>query len=152
MRRLKDYRKIVGESTLRKIEEDAADLDGKSITHVNSTSRGGGVAEILNSLVALFTDVGIHSDWRLLKGPPEFFMITKELHNALQGTKTNIGRKDKNLYQEINADNAHITLLEGYDCVFVHDPQPLPLIRHYHRKQPWIWVCHADITDRKSVV
>jgi len=60
-------------------------LSNKHVEHINSTFYGGGVAEILNSLTLLMNDVGITTGWRLLKGNPGFFNITKGFHNALQG-------------------------------------------------------------------
>jgi len=85
MLRLEDFRTIVPDETLAEIYKRARGLYGKHIVHINSTSQGGGVAEILHSLVLLMNDVGISTGWRILLGSPDFFNITKKFHNALQG-------------------------------------------------------------------
>ncbi|MBN2368055.1 glycosyl transferase family 1, partial [Candidatus Woesearchaeota archaeon] len=82
IRRLTDYKKIVGEKVINQIKKEARPLEGKHIIHINSTFYGGGVSEMLNSLVPLFNDVGIITGWRIIKGDPDFFAITKKFHNA----------------------------------------------------------------------
>ncbi|MFZ2148444.1 MAG: glycosyltransferase [Sedimentisphaerales bacterium] len=146
MLRLEDFRGIVSDKTLAEIYARARKLYGKHIVHVNSTYQGGGVAEILHSLVLLMNDVGIDCGWRILHGSPDFFNITKKFHNALQGANLNLSERKIRLYLEFNEHFAKFTHLY-HDCVIVHDPQPLPLIRPYRKRQPWIWRCHIDLTD-----
>lgn len=145
MRHLDDYSKIVGREKIDEIRDRAAKLAGKHILHINSTYAGGGVAEILNSLVPLMNDVGISAGWRILHGNPDFFTITKKFHNGLQGEKINLSRIKKRLYLQANEDFSTYTHI-GHDCVVIHDPQPLPLIRFYEKRQPWLWRCHVDIS------
>ena len=146
MIRLEDFRHIVPDERLAEIYARAKGLYGKHIVHVNATYQGGGVAEILYSLVQLMNDVGINAGWRILHGSQEFFEITKSFHNALQGAKLNLSEKKKRTYLEVNDNFSRFTHLD-HDCVIVHDPQPLSLIRAYRKLQPWIWRCHIDLTN-----
>ncbi|MBC8184887.1 glycosyl transferase family 1, partial [candidate division KSB1 bacterium] len=98
MKVLNDYREIVGDEIISNIYRRAKSLYGKRIIHINSTLYGGGVAEILNSLVPLMNDVGLDAGWRILRGAPEFFSITKKFHNALQGEEINLTEIKKLLY------------------------------------------------------
>ena len=146
MIRLEDFRHIVPDETLAEIYSRAKGLYGKHIVHVNATYQGGGVAEILYSLVQLMNDVSINAGWRILHGSQEFFEVTKSFHNALQGAKLNLSEKKMQAYLKVNDNFARFTHLE-HDCVIVHDPQPLSLIRAYRKRQPWIWRCHIDLTN-----
>ena len=146
MIRLEDFRHIVPDERLAEIYTRARGLYGKHIVHVNATYQGGGVAEILYSLVQLMNDVGIDAGWRILHGSQEFFEITKSFHNGLQGAKLNLTEKKKNTYLQVNNNFSKFTHLQ-HDFVIVHDPQPLSLIRDYRKRQPWIWRCHIDLTN-----
>ena len=142
---LDEYRQVVGDDVIGEIYARARGLMGKRVVHVNSTSQGGGVAEILSSLVPLMNDVGVETDWRVLHGNPDFFTITKKFHNALQGGSLNLTDIKKQLY--IQANEAFSTYCHiDADCMIVHDPQPLPLIKFYKKKVPWVWRCHVDLS------
>ncbi len=143
---LEDFRTIVPDDKLAEIYARARGLYGRHIIHVNSTYQGGGVAEILYSLVLLMNDVGVVTGWRILHGNPDFFNITKKFHNALQGASLNLSEQKKKLYLQVNENFSRFTHID-HDCVIVHDPQPLALIRSYKKTQPWIWRCHIDLTD-----
>jgi trehalose synthase len=142
---LEDFRHIVPDEMLADIYARARKLYGKHIVHLNATYQGGGVAEILYSLVLLMNDVGINAGWRILHGSQEFFEITKGFHNALQGAQLNLSERKKRTYLQVNENFSKFTHLE-HDCVIIHDPQPLSLIRSYRKSQPWIWRCHIDLT------
>ena len=146
MIRLEDFRHVVPDTRLAEIYSRARWLYGKHIVHINATYQGGGVAEILYSLVQLMNDVGINAGWRILHGSQEFFEITKSFHNALQGAKLNLSEKKKQTYLQVNDNFSRFTHLH-HDCVIVHDPQPLSLVRAYRKRQPWIWRCHIDLTQ-----
>jgi len=146
MLRLEDFRHVVPDETLAEIYARARGLYGKHIVHLNATYQGGGVAEILYSLVLLMNDVGIDAGWRILHGSQVFFEVTKKFHNALQGGKLNLSDRKKRLYLQVNEDFSRFTHLD-HDCVIIHDPQPLALISSYRKRQPWIWRCHIDLTD-----
>ncbi len=145
MKSLDDYLPIVGEKVLGQIYQKAHRLVNKHIVHINSTAYGGGVAEILNNLIVLLNDIGVDSGWRVLIGPSDFFSITKKFHNGLQGNSINLSNNKKRLYLETNDRFSRFTHLD-HDCVIVHDPQPLPLLKFIKKIQPWIWRCHIDIT------
>lgn len=145
MKRLNDYRGIVSDEVISEIYKKARQIYGKRIIHINSTYLGGGVAEILSSFVPLMNDAGVDMGWRILHGNPDFFDITKKFHNALQGDPVNLTEIKKRLYIEANeyfSTYTHIT----HDCVIIHDPQPLPLIQFYKKRQPWVWRCHVDLS------
>ena len=146
MLRLEDFRYIVPDEKLAEIYTRARGLYGKHIVHLNATYQGGGVAEILYSLVLLMNDVGIDAGWRILHGSQEFFEVTKSFHNALQGANFKLSENKKRVYLQVNENFSKFTHLH-HDCVIVHDPQPLSLIRSYKKSQPWIWRCHIDLTD-----
>lgn len=140
---LSEYRNITGDEIIKNIYQKARPLLGKKILHINSTLYGGGVAEILSSLVPLMNDVGLETGWSIIRGTPDFFTITKKFHNALQGDSINLSSIKKQIYEDINKTFSSYTHID-HDCVIIHDPQPLPLINFYRKKQPWIWRCHID--------
>jgi trehalose synthase len=142
---LEKYRNIVGDQVIETIYDESSSLSEKTAVHINSTYQGGGVAEILNSLIILMNDIGIKTDWRVLHGDLDFFTITKKFHNALQGEKINLSSKKKEIYYINNVNNAIFTHI-NHDFIVVHDPQPLPIITCYKKRQPWVWRCHIDIS------
>jgi len=146
MRSLEDYRHIVGEEVISSIYRKARSLYGIKVTNINSTFYGGGVAEILNSLVPLMNDAGVEADWRILRGTTDFFDITKKFHNALQGDQINLTPMKQRLYTQASETFASYCHIDD-DCVIIHDPQPLPLIKFFKKKQPWVWRCHVDLSD-----
>jgi trehalose synthase len=148
---LSSYARIVGKQEIEKIRSEAEKLSGKHITCINSTYQGGGVAEILNSLVPMFDQVGVDFGWRILHGTPDFFTITKKFHNALQGSPINLSQRKKDIYYETNRRFSTFTHVY-HDLVIVHDPQPLPLISFYKKTQPWIFRCHIDISNPNTQV
>src|SRR3989338_9611462 len=144
--KLQEYKRYVGSEVLEQIKKEAKPIKGKNIVHINSVSSGGGVAEILNSLVLLMNDVGIPTEWRWIKGSQSFFSITKKFHNALQGEKINLSNYKKEIYNEEIKKNSIFTNLAKNDLVLIHDPQPLALIQHLKKNQKWLWRCHIDLT------
>jgi trehalose synthase len=143
---LDDYRALIGEKAVDRIRGKAARLAGHHVAHINSTFYGGGVATLLSSLTLLMNDAGLKTGWRVIQGAPDFFGVTKKMHNALQGGSMRLTRLKKDVYESIVAQNALRNHLDDHDLVVVHDPQPLPMIRHYRRRGPWIWRCHIDLT------
>ncbi|MFX1273491.1 MAG: glycosyltransferase [Promethearchaeota archaeon] len=119
---------------------------------MNSTLYGGGVVEILNDLVIMMNELGIDTEWHQIKGTPDFFTTTKIIHNALQGARKGLSKNRKMNYLEVNRRNSIYNHLEDTDCVIIHDPQPLPIIKYYNKRQPWIWRCHIDISKRNARV
>jgi trehalose synthase len=116
------------------------------LVNVNSTYYGGGVTQILAPLSLLMNSLGIKTGWRVIHGPPDFFSVTKKIHNALQGGEINLSRRKMELYEQVVYENAIRNHLD-HDMVVVHDPQPLPIVNHYWRRGPWIWRCHLDLSN-----
>lgn len=144
--RVADYEALIGAEAVDRISRKAARLQDLHVVNVNSTYYGGGVAEILSSLTLLMNSSGIHTGWRVIQGRPDFFSITKKMHNALQGGSINLSELKKSVYEEVCFENAARMHLD-HDLVIVHDPQPLPLVRHFRKKAPWIWRCHVDLSN-----
>jgi trehalose synthase len=142
---VKDYEQFVGRDTIERIEEKARQLRDLHVTNINSTYYGGGVAQLLSSLTLLMNGLGIKTGWRAIHGPPDFFSITKKMHNALQGGDINLSEMKKQIYEQVIYENAIRNHLD-HDIVIVHDPQPLPMINHYRKKTPWLWRCHIDLS------
>lgn len=140
-----DYEPFIGKEAVRRIKAKARPLHDLHVMHMNSTYYGGGVSQILASLTLLMNSLGIETGWRVVHGPPDFFSVTKKFHNALQGAEINLTDRKKEIYERVVYENAVRNHLD-HDVVFVHDPQPLPLITHYRKKSPWVWRCHLDLT------
>ena len=145
MTKLSDYVSIVGQENIDQLFRLAKRLKGKRIVHVNSTQIGGGVAEILKSLVPLMNELGIQTRWEIINGEKGFFEVTKAFHNALQGNKVDLTEEMFRAYLETNKKNAEALDLEG-DVVIIHDPQPVSLIEYRRNKAKWIWRCHIDVS------
>jgi trehalose synthase len=145
MFQLEDYREIVSDEALAAIHKKARKLLKMRVIEVNSTYEGGGVVELLSSLVPLMHDTGVDSDWRILMGDFDFFTVTKQFHNALQGAPINLTQHKMDLYESVNRRFATFAHLDR-DIVVIHDPQPLPLIRYLAKGQPWVWRCHIDLS------
>jgi trehalose synthase len=144
---LERYEAVVGAETMQELRELASQLRGAKVAHINATAYGGGVSELLRSLVPLYRALQIDADWRVIPGEEEFFEVTKGFHNALQGAEFELTEDAKNLYLGQNEQIA--TLLETeYDFIFVHDPQPAA-IRQLHGRDNarWIWRCHLDTSQ-----
>ncbi|ANQ53050.1 glycosyl transferase family 1 [Thermosipho sp. 1063] len=145
---IKDYLKIAKED-VEELFEMAKDLKDLKIVHVNATSYGGGVAELLYTLIPLMNDLGINTQWEILEAPMEFFNVTKKLHNAFQGAKVDLIDEELDLYVKINKENAKNLDLDA-DVIIIHDPQPylIPIFK----EGKYIWRCHIDTsTPNKKI-
>jgi trehalose synthase len=142
---IKDYEKYVGAGTVRRIRDKARQLRDLHVVNINSTYYGGGVSQFLSSTTLLMNSLGIRTGWRVVHGSPDFFSVTKKFHNALQGAQINLTNRKIRLYEQVVYENALRNHLD-HDIIFVHDPQPLPLITHYRKDDPWVWRCHIDLT------
>jgi trehalose synthase len=143
---IEDYEPLVGSETIERLLVKAGKLRDLHVVNVNSTYCGGGVAELLSSLTLLMNAAGIKTGWRVIQGRPDFFSITKKMHNALQGAEINLSDLKRSIYEEVMFENAARMHID-HDVVIVHDPQPLPLIGHFRKKTPWIWRCHIDLSQ-----
>jgi trehalose synthase len=143
---LTDYTHIVGKELTEQIRQLAEPLKGKRVLHVSATAFGGGVSEILYTLVPLMRDVGLDAHWHVIFGKEEFFNATKLLHNSLQGAEETLSDEQWEVFDEINQMNAE-GLQGEWDVVIVHDPQPIGLRRGAKEKGGrWIWRCHIDLS------
>jgi len=144
---LADYTHIVGRPLVEEIRELAAPLQGKRVVHVSATAFGGGVAEILYTLVPLMRDVGLECEWQVIYGREEFFNATKLMHNALQGAPEDLDADSWATWERYNEMNAR-ELVGGWDVCLVHDPQPAALYTLVPEKsRGWLWRCHIDMSS-----
>ncbi len=145
-KQLADYASISARGLIEEIRARAQRLRGKRVLHVSATNFGGGVAEILNTVVPLMIDVGLECEWQVIYGREEFFNATKVLHNSLQGNPTTLSEEQWATwlrYNEINAGQ----LGDGWDVCIVHDPQPAAICSLVPDKaRVWVWRCHIDLS------
>jgi trehalose synthase len=142
---IEDYEQFIGRESMERIREKAGKLRGLRVANFNSTYYGGGVAEMISSLTLLMNSLGLRTEWRVIQGRPDFFSITKKMHNALQGGEIDLSSIKKEIFEQVIYENSVRNFIE-HDFVIVHDPQPLPLIEHYEKKCPWVWRCHLDLS------
>ncbi|MHB1537758.1 MAG: glycosyltransferase [Solirubrobacteraceae bacterium] len=143
---LADYTHICGRELIEEIRALAEPLHGRKLVHVSATAFGGGVSEILYTLVPLMRDVGLDCEWQVIYGREEFFNATKLMHNALQGAPTDLDEEQWATWRRYNEMNAR-ELAEGWDICLVHDPQPAALRALVPEKaRSWIWRCHIDLS------
>jgi trehalose synthase len=149
---LVDYESIVGKQTIEELCLLAERLQGKRIKMVNSTAVGGGVAEILSRLIPLLNDLGIPTQWEVIKGGEDFFELTKKIHNALHGEEITFTQKMKEIFLEVSRENLRNTDVDQ-DFVVIHDPQPIVYVEAKDRTSAkWIWRCHIDVSSPNQEV
>jgi trehalose synthase len=146
---VEDYEPFIGSEIVERILRKTKAFQGFSIVNFNSTFYGGGVAELLSGMTLLMNSVGIKAEWRVIQGRPDFFNITKKMHNALQGADINLSELKTSIFEEVNFENAVRNRIDQ-DMVLVHDPQPLALIDHFSKKCPWVWRCHIELSNPHS--
>lgn len=144
---LEAYAQVVGEDVINQLRQLADHLRGMKVVHVNSTRLGGGVAEILTKFVPFMQELGLDTSWEVIEGDQEFFKATKGMHNAIQGNRINLSDALLRHYEDVNVQNAEKLrhALNDADFVFIHDPQPAPLIQSFPDRQgKWVWRCHVN--------
>src|SRR5438552_19137798 len=122
-RSLVDYTHLVGRGLIEEIRGLAEPLAGKRVLHVSATAFGGGVSEILYTLVPLMRDVGLDVHWRVILGREGFFNVTKLMHNSLQGDPQGITDQQWEVFEACNAMNAQ-GHDDDWDAIIVHVHQP----------------------------
>ena len=126
-------------------------FDGRVVWNVNSTARGGGVAEMLQSLLAYAQGAGVDARWAVIRGDPDFFRVTKRIHNHLHGAPGdggNLGNEEHAIYERVIEKNAQelLDLIQPRDVVIVHDPQPGGLVDRIKQKaSAVVWRCHVGL-------
>jgi len=147
---LADYTHICGRELIEEIRGLAEPLQGKRVVHISATAFGGGVSEILYTLVPLMRDVGLDCEWQVIYGREEFFNATKLMHNALQGAPQDLSEEEWATWLSYNEHNAR-ELTGGWDVCLVHDPQPAALCKLVPEKaKGWVWRCHIDLSTPNS--
>jgi trehalose synthase len=145
-RALADYTHIAGKELIEQVRQLAEPLAGKRVLHVSATAFGGGVSEILYTIVPLMRDVGLDAHWHVILGREEFFNVTKLMHNSLQGDEQSISDQEWEVFEAYNHMNAE-SLEDGWDVVIIHDPQPAGLLANVPDKsRHWVWRCHIDLS------
>ncbi len=143
---LSDYTHICGRELVEEIRRLAEPLQGRRVMHISATAFGGGVSEILYTLVPLMRDVGLECEWQVIYGREEFFNATKLMHNALQGSPQDLDEEEWRTWRSYIVMNAR-ELSCGWDVCLVHDPQPAALHSLVPEKASgWLWRCHIDLS------
>ncbi len=145
------YKGVVDDQLLDEVIDLARPLKGKKVLMLNATAYGGGVSEIFSSFVPLFHSLGIKAEWYILPPDPDFFVVTKSLHNALQGADYDFNDQAQKTYFNYNRKLAEMVEHVGADIYEIHDPQPLGLI-NYAKLKNTIWRCHIDTTSPNQKV
>jgi len=150
---LASYRGIAPDDLLDAVADAARALRGARILHLNATPYGGGVSELLRSVVPLLNDQGLAADWRIISGDEPFFQVTKAIHNGLQGAAVTLSDADRARYLATSRANAGGLDVAAYDFIFVHDPQPAALLPFTGKGQArWIWRSHIDTANANPEV
>jgi trehalose synthase len=143
---LSDYENVVGQDVIQELRILADRVRHRSLQNINSTSVGGGVAEILTRMLPLLHELGVDATWDVIKGDQAFFNVTKAFHNALHGKKEEITDNMLEIFRETTAVNLREMNLTG-DVILIHDPQPAGLIqRKAEIGRRWMWRCHIDVS------
>ena len=152
--RLKDYDSLVEPALRMRIRSAAERLAGLRVVHINATPFGGGVAEILKSLVPMMRDLGLEASWYVLDPDEAFFDVTKKLHNGLQGKRTSLSPDEVDRYWRHNELTARqIREIAGRpDVLVLHDGQVLPVAKYLSYQPCLIWHCHVDLTTPDETV
>ncbi len=149
---LDEYAPIIGQSNIDELRLLAGKLKGRVIKNINSTSVGGGVAEILNRMIPMFKEMGIDARWDVIRGGDQFYAVTKKIHNTLHGAPGDFTKSDEQVYWDTTETNLKSMNLDA-DVLFVHDPQPAGLIKHKGKKgKHWFWRCHIDVSTPNKAV
>lgn len=146
------FKPLVGEarvrSALKVAEQVRARLAGRVFWNVNSTAMGGGVAEMLRSILAYVRGLEIDTRWLVIGGSPEFFHITKRIHHALHGSNGDgspLDKRERRVYEKVLRENAEelLSIIRPRDFVLLHDPQTLGLAPYLERAGAIVvWRCH----------
>ena len=146
---------LIGDERMARFEQVAEiareTLAGSSVLNVNSTGAGGGVAEMLQTLLSYARGAGIDARWLVIEGDPAFFAITKRIHNGLYGSPGDggeLGQAEHRHYEDVlrnNADELRAVIRPG-DVVLIHDPQPAGLATAAKSAGARVvWRCHVGI-------
>lgn len=150
--KLERYRNFISEELFKEIEDLAGALRGLKVFNINSTARGGGVAEILEGLVPIMKGVGLDAQWYTILPRDDFFEITKKIHNALQGKEYKLSLPDRKKYLFHMSQTAELMMDMKPDVWIVHDPQAAGVIKFLPNFHPSISRLHVDLTSPNDEV
>src|SRR4051795_5779645 len=128
-------------------------LDGRTVWNVSSTAKGGGVVELLLPLIGYAEGAGVDARWTVIKGNPDFFKVTKRIHNNLHGFEGDggdLGEEERRIYEQALEENARelADMVRKDDVVILHDPQTAGLIGPLKRTcARVIWRCHIGVDE-----
>jgi len=152
-RPLSQLEPLIGIERFSELRDAAASvgslMSGKTVWNVSSTSAGGGVAEMLQVLVGYALDASVDIRWLVMSGDPEFFALTKRIHNRLHGATGDpgsLGAAEARHYDAVTASNAKSVLkrVQPGDVVLLHDPQTAGLAEEISAAgASVIWRCHV---------
>lgn len=149
---LDDYQAIIGPAHVDALRFLAQGLKGRTMKMVNSTAMGGGVAEMLNRLVPLLSELEVPTHWDVITGGDDFFEVTKAFHNALHGSDYQLTKSAQEIFLMYNEQNLRRMQFDE-ELVVIHDPQPAALIRaKANSKAKWVWRCHIDLSNPHAQV
>jgi trehalose synthase len=156
------YATLLGESRMRhtgrRVDELRQRLAGRVVWNISSTAVGGGVAEMVRSLLAYARGAGVDARWVVIQGTPAFFQLTKRLHNAIHGNAGSgspLGAEERRLYESVAASSAAelVPMVRPDDVAIVHDPQPAGLVPALvARGARVVWRCHIGHDDTNDEV
>ena len=149
------FRSVLAPEQIERFERGAQQarelLDGRVVWNVNSTARGGGVVELLLPLVAYARGAGVDARWTVIEGTPEFFTVTKRIHNRLHGAEGDglaLDEGARAIYEQVLADNLPelADRVRAEDVVILHDPQTAGLVDALRATgAAVIWRCHVGL-------
>ncbi|NBC81921.1 MAG: glycosyltransferase [Bacteroidetes bacterium] len=149
---INNYESIIGKNEVLSIKDLAHSLEERKWVHVNSTFEGGGVAEMLKSVVPIAKGLGIDCKWYCIEGDENFYSITKRFHNIIQGLDQHFTLEDLlETYIETNKRNFEHNKIFS-DMTIVHDPQPCASIVHGDYEGKLIWRCHIDTSEANEMI
>ncbi|KPJ59320.1 MAG: glycosyl transferase family 1 [Latescibacteria bacterium DG_63] len=149
---LDEYRPIVRADVIKELRLLAKRVKGWKLQNVNSTKRGGGVAEILSRLVPLLQELEVEASWKVIEGDTAFFEVTKAFHNALHGRQVEISSEMLQTFRETTKKNLETIQLDDSNTV-IHDSQPIGLIELKNKVGgKWVWRCHVDVSAPEKFV
>jgi trehalose synthase len=152
------FRQILGdrfEEVAQAVTESREVFAGRVVWHINSTARGGGVAELLQTLLAYARGAGVDARWAVIAGEPEYFAITKRIHNLLHGSAGDggeLGASERAIYERTLASQTDglAALVRERDIVYLHDPQTAGMVpRLLETGAAVVWRCHVG-TDQPN--
>src|SRR5256886_2791090 len=106
IQQIEDYEALIGAAKIERIRNKAKEFKGLRVANFNSTYYGGGVAEMLSSMTLLMNSLGLQTEWRVIQGTPDFFSITKKMHNALQGGEIDLSSIKKEVFEQVIYENS----------------------------------------------